>query len=143
MKHFAPMRVYMSDGHVRRSAVFWLSRRARTTVQEDAISPYFRTVGNHIVLVMCKVPSPPMLEETTAEWPPHRTGGTMTTLSSTTLPRVVTHADLEADGFNPAQIKRLDELKANYPYLEFTDSMAEWRRLSFLKWRHSTGRLSD
>ena len=65
------------------------------------------------------------------------------TTSSTRMPRVVTHGDLELHGFSPEQIGRLDELKAVYPYLEFTDSIEEWRRLTFLKWRHSTGRVSE
>jgi hypothetical protein len=59
------------------------------------------------------------------------------------MPRVMTHSDLELQGFNPEQIKRLDELKAVYPHLEFTDSIDEWRRLTFLKWRHTTGRVTE
>jgi hypothetical protein len=59
----------------------------------------------------------------------------------TTLPRFVTRADLETDGFSPAQIERLEQLKAQYPYIEFTSSIGEFRRLSFLKWRLDTGRI--
>ena len=65
------------------------------------------------------------------------------TTSSTTMPRVVTYTELEQQGFNAEQITRLDQLRACYPYLEFTDSVEEWRRLNFLKWRHSTGRVAE
>lgn len=63
--------------------------------------------------------------------------------SSSTLPRVVGKADLEAAGFTPAQIDRLDQLKANYPYLEFTDSTDQFRRLTFLKWRVRNGHIAE
>lgn len=62
--------------------------------------------------------------------------------SSTTLPRFVTQADLEHDGFTTAQIERLEQLRVVYPFVEFTDSAAEWRRLAFVKWCHTTGRIS-
>jgi hypothetical protein len=65
------------------------------------------------------------------------------TTSSTTMPRAVTCNDMELLGFNAEQIKRLDQLRACYPHLEFTDSIEEWRRLSFLKWRHTTGRVTE
>lgn len=64
-------------------------------------------------------------------------------LSTSTMPRVVSSSDLEEAGFTTTQIERLDQLKAQYPYLEFTDSIDEWRRLSFLKWRHRTGRVAE
>jgi len=53
--------------------------------------------------------------------------------SSTTMPRVVTHSDLEQHGFDAEQIALLDRLRSVYPYIEFTDSTDEWRRLNFLK----------
>lgn len=65
------------------------------------------------------------------------------TTSSTTMPRVMTSSDMEHLGFSAEQIARLDRLRACYPYLEFTDSVEEWRRLGFLKWRHSTGRVAE
>lgn len=71
-----------------------------------------------------------------------RNEGKMTT-SSTTMPRVVTYAEMEQNGFSAEQITRLDQLRACYPYLEFTSTVEEWRRLNFLKWRHSTGRVSE
>ena len=40
-------------------------------------------------------------------------------------------------------ISNLDQLRACYPYLEFTDSIEEWRRLNFLKWRRTTGRVTE
>lgn len=64
------------------------------------------------------------------------------TTSSTTMPRVVTHSDLEQNGFSAEQIALLEQLRAVYPFVEFTDSIDEWRRLNFLKWRHSTGRVT-
>jgi hypothetical protein len=69
----------------------------------------------------------------------------MATTSSNTTSRYVTPTaeDLEASGFSPAQIRRLDELKAVYPYLEFASSIEEWRRLTFLKWRHQHGRVPE
>ena len=63
--------------------------------------------------------------------------------SSSTMPRVVGTADLEEAGFTTSQIERLDELKANYPFLEFTDSIDEWRRLSFLRWRVRQGHIAE
>ncbi len=65
------------------------------------------------------------------------------TTSSTTMPRVITSSDMELLGFDAEQITRLDQLRANYPYLEFTDTVEEWRRLNFLKWRHATGRVTE
>lgn len=50
---------------------------------------------------------------------------------------------MELLGFDAEQITRLDQLRANYPYLEFTDTVEEWRRLNFLKWRHATGRVTE
>lgn len=69
----------------------------------------------------------------------------MAATSTSTTPRYVTPTaeDLEASGFSPAQIRRLDELKAVYPYLEFASSVEEWRRLTFLKWRHQHGRVAE
>ena len=69
----------------------------------------------------------------------------MATTSSRITPRYVTPTveDMEASGFTPAQIRRLDELKAVYPYLEFASSIEEWRRLTFLKWRHQHGRVPE
>jgi hypothetical protein len=69
----------------------------------------------------------------------------MATTSSRITPRYVTPTtdDMEASGFTPSQIRRLDELKAVYPYLEFASSIEEWRRLSFLKWRHQHGQLPE
>lgn len=54
-----------------------------------------------------------------------------------------TAEDMEASGFSPAQICRLSELKAVYPYLEFASSADEWHRLTFLKWRHEHGRVPE
>jgi hypothetical protein len=71
-----------------------------------------------------------------------RNEGNMTH-SSTTMPRVATYNDLEQHGFSAEQITRLDQLRACYPHLEFTDGIEEWRRLNFLKWRHTTGRVSE
>ena len=71
-----------------------------------------------------------------------RNEGSMTN-SSTTMPRVVTYSDLELHGFSAEQITRLDQLRACYPHLEFTDGIEEWRRLNFLKWRHTTGRVTE
>jgi hypothetical protein len=55
----------------------------------------------------------------------------------------MTFSDMEQLGFSAEQITRLDQLRASYPHMEFTDSIEEWRRLNFLKWRHSTGRVSE
>ena len=65
------------------------------------------------------------------------------TTASTTMPRAVTSTDMEQLGFSAEQITRLDQLRACYPHLEFTDSIEEWRRLNFLKWRHTTGRVTE
>ncbi|MEX2315110.1 MAG: hypothetical protein WD628_05275 [Thermomicrobiales bacterium] len=54
----------------------------------------------------------------------------------------MTHSDLEQNGFSAEQIALLEQLRAVYPFVEFTDSIDEWRRLNFLKWRHSTGRVT-
>jgi hypothetical protein len=62
--------------------------------------------------------------------------------SPTTLPRFVTQADLEHDGFTTAQITRLEQLRVVYPFVEFTDSADEWRRLTFIKWCHTNGRIN-
>jgi hypothetical protein len=62
--------------------------------------------------------------------------------SLATLPRFVTRADLETNGFSPAQIERLEQLKSQYPYIEFIDSMSQFNRLAFLKWQLETGRVS-
>ncbi len=59
------------------------------------------------------------------------------------MPRAVNSTDMEQLGFSAEQITRLDQLRACYPHLEFTDSIEEWRRLNFLKWRHSTGRVVE
>jgi hypothetical protein len=59
------------------------------------------------------------------------------------MPRVVSKADLEEAGFTAPQIDRLDQLKANYPFLEFTDSIDEFRRLNFLKWRVRHGHVAE
>lgn len=63
--------------------------------------------------------------------------------SSATTPRTITFNDMEQQGFTTEQISQLDRLRACYPHLEFTDSIEEWRRLNFLKWRHATGRVSE
>jgi hypothetical protein len=62
--------------------------------------------------------------------------------SVASLPRFVTRADLETNGFSTAQIERLEQLKAQYPYIEFIDSVSQFNRLAFLKWQLETGRVS-
>lgn len=57
--------------------------------------------------------------------------------------RVLTSADLAAEGFSPAQITRLEGVRDLGPLAEFLDSSAERERLLFLRWRHRTGQLSE
>jgi hypothetical protein len=57
--------------------------------------------------------------------------------------RIVTSADLEQAGFSDTQIDQLDAMARCYPFIEFTDSIEEWQRLVFLKWRRGQGHLAD
>jgi hypothetical protein len=57
--------------------------------------------------------------------------------------RIVTSADLEQAGFTESQIDQLDALAKCYPFIEFTDSIEEWQRLVFLKWRRSSGHVTE
>lgn len=51
----------------------------------------------------------------------------------------VTRDDLKAVGFNDEQIERFEELRAQYPYIEFLGSRKELERLKFVKWLHAQG----
>jgi hypothetical protein len=50
------------------------------------------------------------------------------------MPAIISAIDLAQLGCTPAQIARLEALRAAYPLIEFV-STAEWQRLVFLKWR--------
>jgi hypothetical protein len=45
-------------------------------------------------------------------------------------------AELQSMGFTPEQIRRLIELRSEYPLIEEVFSRAELQRLLFLKWLH-------
>jgi hypothetical protein len=51
----------------------------------------------------------------------------------------VTRDDLKAAGLSDEQIERCEELRAQYPYIEFLGSRKELERLKFVKWLHSQG----
>lgn len=57
--------------------------------------------------------------------------------------RVATEADLARAGFTSTQIARLVNLRASYPYIEWTTSLQEWHQLCFLKWRVQVGRIGS
>lgn len=64
----------------------------------------------------------------------------MMTSSLTPRPEV-TVDDLVELGFTEDQIESLMALKACYPFVEYVDTSAQWRRLQFLKWRVAQGDL--
>ncbi|HLT19662.1 MAG TPA: hypothetical protein VKZ96_09405 [Thermomicrobiales bacterium] len=45
----------------------------------------------------------------------------------------VTTQRLEAEGFSPEQIAKLEQLRACYPLIELTDEEG-WKQLQFLRW---------
>ncbi len=53
----------------------------------------------------------------------------------------VTVADLIELGFTEDQIEVLRALKSCYPFVEYVDTSAQWKRLQFLKWRVDQGDL--
>lgn len=55
-------------------------------------------------------------------------------MTTTTMSRPATAADLVEAGFTAEQIERLERLRSVYPMLEFLTT-PEVRRLEFLKWR--------
>jgi hypothetical protein len=71
------------------------------------------------------------------------TGTTSATMRGRAQLRVLTSADLAAEGFSPAQITRLESLRELRPIAEFLDSSAERERLHFLRWRYRTGQLDE
>lgn len=56
-------------------------------------------------------------------------------------PALITADDLQDQSFSPKSIKRLLELKAVYPFVEYTDTNNQWQRLQFIKWRYQHGDL--
>lgn len=63
-------------------------------------------------------------------------------MEATAQTPTTTAADLESQGFTPAQIARLLILRADYPLIEMVDSRQALEQIRFLKWRFATGRLS-
>ena len=55
----------------------------------------------------------------------------------------VTAADLEAEGFAPEQIARLEALRERYPVIEFSESDQEVKRLELMRWMYQNGRLNE
>ena len=49
-------------------------------------------------------------------------------------PQPVTREDLKVIGVTDEQIARFEELRAQYPYIEFLSSTKELDRLKFVKW---------
>lgn len=45
-----------------------------------------------------------------------------------------TREDLALEGFTEEQIQVYDDLREQYPYIEFLDSQREWNHLVFMKW---------
>ena len=62
-----------------------------------------------------------------------------------TRTRVVTVEDLKSQGFTPEQIARLVRLRDFFDnatwVFECLDSMMEFRRIQFLKWRYEHGKV--
>lgn len=46
----------------------------------------------------------------------------------------LTRDDLRDAGFSAEEIERMEQLRDEYPYIEFLDSRKEWDRLRFMKW---------
>jgi hypothetical protein len=52
--------------------------------------------------------------------------------------QIVTVEQLSTEGFTPAQIARLERLRACYPLIELVDE-AQWQQLQFLGWLYRQG----
>jgi hypothetical protein len=72
-----------------------------------------------------------------------RMGEWSTMMEMSRIQPLVTEVDLEQQGFDPAAVAKIKALAACYPWIEFVDSDEEFRRLVFLKWRHTAGRMRD
>lgn len=48
--------------------------------------------------------------------------------------QIVSRYELKREGFDDDQIETLEDLREQYPFVEFLDSRQEWNRLAFMKW---------
>jgi hypothetical protein len=63
------------------------------------------------------------------------------TVRTAGTPQPVTVDDLRAGGCTEDEITGLSRLRERYPVIEFVDTVREWQRLCFLRWRVQYGDL--